>query len=108
VAVDIGANFVNAILVDIAHFLNHLEIAICHPRAIRAMPHRDRLIAAFRAAYGGLDALILPESWLRLSAALRLRASCPASGHGMRHVYNDLCIASLTRRLARKLGKLAG
>jgi Phosphotransferase enzyme family len=106
IGLDIGANFQNAILYDIAHFLNHLEVAFCHPSAFRLFRHRNRLVAAFRTAYGGLDELALPEIWLRLSSAIRLRVEHWATGRGVRRIYNDICFAFLVRRLAQMLRRI--
>jgi Ser/Thr protein kinase RdoA (MazF antagonist) len=53
VGLDMSANYENTTLLDISHFLNHLELSLLDPRAIRLLPRQQALIDRFKSGYGG-------------------------------------------------------
>lgn len=68
VGIDMQIRNENAVVYDMAPFLNHLELALYHPRTWRLAPVRRRLIAAFIDTYteGESERLLLPLTWVRL------------------------------------------
>jgi len=98
VGLDTGASYVNVVLLDVAHFLNHLELHTMHPAALRIAGRHDTLTAAFWRAYDP-DARIpaLPAAWTRLAMALRLKAAHLEHARGLRRRYVEWCFRRLLR-----------
>lgn len=89
---DTGANYENVVLLDVAHFLNHLELDLFHPGAARLAFQRNRLLAAFWSGYAAADlGQSIPEAWMRLAMVLRLAAARGALGGGLRGRYVSWC-----------------
>lgn len=73
VGLDMSANYENTTRLDISHFLNHLELSLLDPRAIRLLPRRQALIDRFKSGYGRFtENTEFCSSWFRLLAAVRL------------------------------------
>jgi len=73
VGLDTSANYENTILLDVSHFLNHLDLSLLDPRAIRLLPRRQALIDRFKIGCGGFTKSIeFCSVWFRLLAAIRL------------------------------------
>lgn len=102
VGLDMGARFDGPVLLDIAYFLNHLELDLLHPRAIRLIPHGKRLRDAFCEGY---DLRVhtpstAPLSWLRLVSAIGLYANLtPRGAAPMTRLFNRATVGSLVWRL---------
>ncbi|MFS8607880.1 MAG: aminoglycoside phosphotransferase family protein [Gammaproteobacteria bacterium] len=108
VGLDAGARYVNVVLLDVAHFLNHLELHSMHPGALRIAGRLEALTTAFWRSYdpeGSVPAL--PAAWTRLAMALRLRAEYLAHARGMRRRYVEWCFRRLLRRRAAALERAA-
>jgi hypothetical protein len=105
VGLDTGANFENTVLLDVSHFLNHLELSLLDPRAIRLLPKRQTLIDRFKNGYGGFTENIeFCSAWFRLLAAVRLWSEHQNQERSVFYRYNNFRYFYLVRRLIAGLG----
>jgi Ser/Thr protein kinase RdoA (MazF antagonist) len=112
IGLDIHARMENAVLYDIAPFLNYLDLKLLHPRAWRLWRCRSQLVEAFLIRYGfdGNDIAMLSLCGVRLfsllavwdSAARRQRTMVPAlTTRWMFHNAASRAIGDLVRRRLR-------
>lgn len=105
VGMDGGASYENMVLLDIAHFLNHLELLLVNPRVLRLAPHQARLFSAFAAGYG-FHGQIPSRAllWVRLVSAIRVWIEIvPGFTSPLVRIYNHCIFMTLVRRLAHEV-----
>jgi len=107
VAIDLQPDFCDAVLFDIASFLNHLELMAWHPKAWLVAVNRDRFVQAFLRGYFVEErdsGLRLALSWIRLFNALGawLDAATESTSR-LRYRYAQFCYRRLVRSLGREL-----
>lgn len=105
IGLDTGANFENVVLLDIAHFLNHLEMDFFHPASgCRHIFQRQRFLKAFWNEYDPCSSVPnLPLEWVRLAMMLRLYMSHGRVHGGARGGYITWCFERLIRQRMRAL-----
>ena len=82
VGIDLQIKHENAVVYDLAPFINHLDLAFYSPAFWRLSPARERLITAFIEAYNEADSesLLLPLTWVRLYLMLSAWDTGPTRG----------------------------
>lgn len=72
--IDIGLNYENFVELDLAQFLNNLDLLLCSPQFIHVSWMRNRFANAFRRGYRstGINVSDSYLSWLRLNLAISL------------------------------------
>jgi hypothetical protein len=106
VGLDVHVRHENAVVYDLAAFLNHWELTLCHPRAWRWFPWRAALAREFVATFdaGYLAERRMPLLWARLYAMLGNWAEfCGRARPTAAHAYVRRCFLRCIRRLAREL-----
>ncbi len=107
VAIDVHLEHENAVLFDVATFLNHLELMCLHPKMLHLWYARNGLIRAFLVGYfGGPLGKELHRSlaWVRLFVLLGAWIDLPAENRrepGYR--YMNFCYRHVARRLMHEL-----
>lgn len=106
VGIDVHARYENAVLHDLASFVNHWELTLCDPRAWRWRSHREALVREFLDAFDPTyrQERRLPFRWIALYGMLGIweefaRRRQPT----LRHVYLAACFRHLVRRMTREL-----
>lgn len=106
VGVDIHLRHENVVIYDLAPFLNHLELALCHPKGWRLARCwallRDTFLSNYFAARDG--AIDLPLSWVQLY--LLLQGWCTARTHAgswLRAIFVDHIYRIVASRLVSRL-----
>jgi hypothetical protein len=108
VGLDIGGNYENVVLTDVAHFLNHLELDGFHPKAIKARILRRRLSSAFWSGYDPHDGISkLAVRWVRLATMLRLYEARGGVSSGVRARYTCWAFERAIERRIRSLERIA-
>jgi hypothetical protein len=110
VGIDCQAIHEGLVVVDLGHFLNHLDFTFLTPRGLRFLPQRQRFVSAFLRGYAGPDVAIehavprLPLAWLRLHAVTRFWISEAHAAHSfLRSRYRCWCYRHLGTTLDREL-----
>ena len=109
VGIDVQIQHENTVVYDLAPFINHLELAFCHPALWRLAPARMRLIAAFVDAYseGKPGRVWLPLTWTRLYLMLSAWNAAQSRGSSrLRAAILGRCYRSATARLNARLREL--
>jgi tRNA A-37 threonylcarbamoyl transferase component Bud32 len=111
VGIDVHIRDVNAVTHDLAAFVNHWQLMVCHPRAWRWRPWREELARLFLATFDPacLAGQHLPFRWTALHVMLgnwtefrrRMRP-------GPRHAYVRRCFIHEVRSMIRALDTEAG
>jgi hypothetical protein len=110
VGIDVHARHENAVLHDVASFVDHWELTLCDPRAWRWRPHRAALIGAFLDAF---DPALrtdrrLPFQWVALYGMLGIwEEFTRRRQRTLRHVYLAACFRQQVRRMMRELAEAA-
>jgi len=110
VGIDVHARHENAVLHDVASFVDHWELTLCDPRAWRWRPHREALIGAFLDAF---DPALrtdrrLPFQWVALYGMLGIwEEFTRRRQRTLRHVYLAACFRQRVRRMTRELADTA-
>jgi len=104
--IDIEARYENAVIHDLAPFLNYLELRALHPSGWRRSGSREGLGRAFLDTYlGGASSRIgVPLAWLRLYLLLQGWTTARGNKAAMRLRFIDLCYSRVTSRLVEALG----
>lgn len=106
VGIDIHLAFENVVVNDLAQFLNHFELLICHPQGWRLVPLRHAIVNACIEGYVG-EGPAIPRralAWVRLSAVLNLWANrAPAWVSPQKRWFLSRCFRRLTRRIQAEL-----
>jgi hypothetical protein len=106
VGLDVHVRHENAVVYDVAAFLNHWDLTLCHPRGWRWVPWRAALAREFLATFdaGCLSERRLPLLWARLYAMLGTWAEfCGRARHTAAHAYVRRCFLHCIVRLTREL-----
>jgi hypothetical protein len=109
VGIDVQIRHENTVVYDLAPFINHLELAFCHPTVWRLARARTRLITAFVDAYseGKPDRVWLPLTWTRLYMMLSAWNAAQFRGLSrLRAAILGRCYRSATARLNAQLREL--
>ena len=112
VAIDVQLDHRNAVLFDIASFLNHLELLVWHPRGLRiAMWHRG-LVQYFIERYFGSPLSAerrVALLWVRLFNAMGAWIDLALDNKSrLSYQYMSFCYRALVRRLIREMVSVAG
>lgn len=110
VGIDVHARHENAVLHDVASFVDHWELMLCDPRAWRWRPHRQALVGAFLEAFDPtlLEERRLPFRWVALYGMLGIWEEFTRRRQlTLRHVYLAACFRHLVRRMTRELADAA-
>jgi len=106
VAIDVHARHENVAAYDVAAFLNHLDLTLCHPRAWRWRPWRRRLAREFLLAFdpGLLAHARVAYAWTALYLMVsNLREFTGRRRPSLQHVYLARCFGTLIRRMTSEL-----
>lgn len=110
VAIDVHLEHENAVLFDVATFLNHLELLCLHPKAMRLLYARADLVHAFVARYfGGVlcREFERPLAWVRLFVLLGAWIDLPTENRReLSYRYMNFCYRHVARRLMYELQAL--
>lgn len=111
VALDVAFSRQDAVVFDMAYFLNALDRFLLQPKGWHLVPFRSRLLAAFLRGYGKSGAEpgpgVAPRvlHWMRIHDLLRFFAIFHAGGKSRLH---DWYFAGNVRLLLRRLGAELG
>jgi len=106
VGIDVNARRENAVLYDLAPFINHLQLLGCDPRAWRWARASGEVQRAFLAAYfDGAPTPRLPLLWMRLFLLLSVwdLMSRAWAGRGLKTRLGNYCFQRGVRRLGALL-----
>jgi len=106
VGIDLHARHENAVTHDLAAFLNHWELTLCHPRAWRWRPWRAELARVFLDTFDPsyLDAKRLPYRWTALHVMLGNWCEfTKRERRTLQHVYLRMCFRSVVKRMTGQL-----
>lgn len=110
VGVDVHVRHENPVVHDVAAFLNHWELTLCHPRAWRWRPWRAELsrefLQSFDASY--MQEKRLPYLWTALYVMLgNWEEFINRETRTIQHAYLGRCFSSVVRRMTRELHEAA-
>jgi Phosphotransferase enzyme family len=110
VGIDCHAVSEGLVIVDVGHFLNHLDFTVLTPRGSLRLTSRERLASYFLRGYAGPGQTIeravprLPLAWLRLHAVSRFWISEAQTGSSsLRSRYRRWCYRYVGQSLQREL-----
>jgi hypothetical protein len=110
IGIDCHAIYEGLVIVDLGHFLNHLDFTLLAPQGLPLLPRRERLVSSFLRGYAGPGVAIeravpcLPLGWLRLHAVTRFWISEAHLGSWfLRSRYRRWCYRHLGKILDREL-----
>lgn len=107
VAIDMHLEHKNAVLFDVATFLNHLDLLCLHPKAIHLWHARTDLVHAFVTRYFG--GVLHGEyeralAWVRLFVLLGAWIDLPTENRrALSYRYMNFCYRHVARRLMHEL-----
>jgi len=106
VGIDIQLRRENAVVYDLAPFLNHLELSLCHPAGWRLARSQALLRKTFLSAYHPVpeDAVGLPLAWVQLYLLLQGWQAALA-GSWLRSTFANLCYRRVARRLVSRIAR---
>jgi hypothetical protein len=111
VGIDMHVEYENHITHDLAAFLNHWELTLCHPRAWRWRPWRNELANVFLETFDPSYTAEKRVPYLWTALHVMLGNWCEFSERqrrSIRHLYVEGCFRALVSRMTRQLHEAAG
>jgi Ser/Thr protein kinase RdoA (MazF antagonist) len=104
IGLDLHLVYENVVIHDMTQFLSHLELTCYHPKGLRLLPFRERMIRAFNTGYAGcgLEAPLQPQVWDRLNGIIRAWAY-NQDGSALKRIYLNPCFQRVASRLVSEL-----
>lgn len=109
VGIDVDIRHENAVVYDLAPFINHIDLELYHPALLRLAWDRTRFISAFVDAYCADRScdIWLPLSWVRLYLMLAAwRTAHDRDGPWMRTSMVEFVFRRATSRLISEISRL--
>jgi Ser/Thr protein kinase RdoA (MazF antagonist) len=106
VGIDIHLRHENAVVYDLAPFLNYIDLRLCHPSGWKLLHSRERLHAAFLRTYFAAtpEDVALPLAWVRLYLLLAEWYTAHSNaGSTFRARIIDACYRSVATRVCRAI-----
>jgi Phosphotransferase enzyme family len=110
IGIDCHAIHEGLVIVDVGHFMNHLDFTLLTPQGLPFLPWRKRFASSFLRGYAGPEVAIesavppLPLAWSRLHAVTRFWISEARLGSSfLRSRYRCWCYRHLGKILDREL-----
>jgi hypothetical protein len=108
VGIDLHLRHENAVVYDLAPFLNYIDLRLCHPSGWKLLHSRERLHATFLNTYFAAtpEDVVLPLAWVRLYLLLAEWYTAHSSaGSSFRARLIDACYRSVASRVCRAITK---
>ncbi len=106
--IDIQLRHEGPVIYDLAPFLNHLELRLCHPGGWRLFDSQALLHETFLANYleGRNDAIAGPLTWIRLYMILaQWHTARTHSGSWLRYGFLNFCYRRVAARLVSRIAR---
>lgn len=105
VGVDVHLRHENTVIYDLAMFLNHLALRLCHPAGWRLARSQSVLRETFLANYFPVrnDTIMAPLAWIQLYLLLQGWHTGARAGSWLRSSLVGLCYRTIALRLAGRM-----
>lgn len=107
VGIDVHLRHEGAVIYDLALFLNHLELRLCHPSSWRLASSHAQLRNTFLTSYlqDHRDRMAAPLAWVQLYMILAewCTAQAHASSSWLRSSFVNICYRRVAARLASRI-----